>query len=59
MKRDRWHGYIKDYDGATLMEFSIDPRVDYLSTKRLADQQRRAVVQVRHTTSNRPTAASA
>jgi histone acetyltransferase len=46
MKRDRWHGYIKDYDGATLMEFCIDPRVDYLSTKRLADQQRRAVMQV-------------
>jgi len=45
MKRDRWHGYIKDYDGATLMEFCIDPRVDYLSTKRLADQQRRAVMQ--------------
>lgn len=45
MKRDRWHGYIKDYDGATLMEFCIDPRVDYLSTKRLADEQRRAVMQ--------------
>ena len=47
MKRDRWHGYIKDYEGATLMEFGIDPRVDYLGTKRLADEQRRAIMQVR------------
>jgi hypothetical protein len=46
MKRDRWHGYIKDYDGATLMEFCIDTRVDYLSTKRVADQQRKAIMQV-------------
>ncbi|KAL1503434.1 hypothetical protein AB1Y20_011922 [Prymnesium parvum] len=45
MKRERWHGYIKDYDGATLMEFIIDPRIDYLSTKRLADQQRNAIMQ--------------
>lgn len=45
LKRDRWYGYIKDYDGATLMEFVIDPRIDYLSTKRLAEQQRRAIMQ--------------
>eukprot|EP00326_Haptolina_ericina_P011083 CAMPEP_0181226614 /NCGR_PEP_ID=MMETSP1096-20121128/32352_1 /TAXON_ID=156174 ORGANISM="Chrysochromulina ericina, Strain CCMP281" /NCGR_SAMPLE_ID=MMETSP1096 /ASSEMBLY_ACC=CAM_ASM_000453 /LENGTH=242 /DNA_ID=CAMNT_0023319971 /DNA_START=75 /DNA_END=803 /DNA_ORIENTATION=+ len=45
MKRDRWYGYIKDYDGATLMEFCIDKRVDYLSTKRVADQQRKAIMQ--------------
>jgi hypothetical protein len=47
MKRDRWYGYIKDYDGATLMEFCIDKRVDYLSTKRVADQQRKAIMQVK------------
>jgi histone acetyltransferase len=27
MERERWHGYIKDYDGGTLMEFAIHPKV--------------------------------
>jgi len=31
MKRERWLGYIKDYDGGTLMECAIDTQVDYLN----------------------------
>ena len=26
-ERDRWHGWIKDYDGGTLMECIINPKV--------------------------------
>jgi len=45
MKRERWQGYLKDYEGATLMECVVDPTIDYLSTRQVAEQQRRAVVQ--------------
>ena len=44
MKRERWQGYLKDYEGATLMECVVDPTVDYLSTRQVAEQQRQAVV---------------
>ncbi len=30
MTRDQWGGYIKDYDGGTLMECRISRRVNYL-----------------------------
>lgn len=43
MKRGRWLGFIKDYDGGTLMECNIDPSVDYLSIRFFAEQQRAAV----------------
>lgn len=33
MPKDRWIGYIKDYDGGTLMECYIHPAMDYLSVK--------------------------
>ena len=36
------HRYIKDYDGATLMECAIDHSVSYLAIKRQAEQQRQA-----------------
>ena len=29
LERGRWVGFIKDYDGGTLMEFVIHPRVTY------------------------------
>ena len=44
MKRDRWQGYLKDYEGATLMECIVDPTIDYLSTRQVAEKQREAVV---------------
>ena len=34
----RWRGYIKDYDGGTLMECKVHPKVDYLNL----DTMRRA-----------------
>ena len=45
MKRERWQGFLKDYEGATLMECLVDPTIDYLSTRQVAEQQRKAVVQ--------------
>lgn len=44
MKRERWQGYLKDYEGATLMECLVDPTIDYLSTRQVAELQRQAVV---------------
>jgi hypothetical protein len=29
MDRERWHGYIKDYDGGTLMECHIHPKLPH------------------------------
>ena len=40
MEMRRWKGYIKDYNGATMMECRIDKHIDYLGTRRLAAQQR-------------------
>ena len=34
MEMRRWKGYIKDYNGATMMECRIETHVDYLSTRR-------------------------
>jgi histone acetyltransferase len=45
MKRERWQGFLKDYEGATLMECLVDPTIDYLTTRQIAEKQRTAVVQ--------------
>ncbi|EOD16902.1 hypothetical protein EMIHUDRAFT_427509 [Emiliania huxleyi CCMP1516] len=45
MKRERWLGYIKDYDGGTLMECAIDTQVDYLNIRFVAEEQRRAIAE--------------
>ena len=29
MPSERWKGYIKDYDGGTMMECYIHPTIDY------------------------------
>lgn len=29
LPRDNWVGYIKDYDGGTLMEYVINPKIPY------------------------------
>ena len=44
MRRERWQGYLKDYEGATLMECIVDPAIDYLCTRQVAEQQRTVVV---------------
>ncbi len=40
MHRRRWGGFIKDYDGGTLMECTIHPGLDYLNAKRTINTQR-------------------
>lgn len=42
MKRERWLGYIKDYDGGTLMECAIDTTVDYLKIRFVSEEQHEA-----------------
>lgn len=41
--RDRWSGFIKDYDGGTLMECEINQVVDYLNLAAIIKRQRSAV----------------
>jgi hypothetical protein len=36
----RWVGYIKDYDGGTLMECYIHPGMDYLNVPKIVAMQR-------------------
>lgn len=41
----RWQGYIKDYDGVTLMECILHPKVDYLNIPMLLKAQKMALVE--------------
>jgi len=41
----RWMGYIKDYDGGTLMECYVHPNVDYLNVKGIVAKQRAFILQ--------------
>lgn len=43
MPRERWIGYIKDYDGGTLMECRINHKVNYLNISLMIKEQREAV----------------
>ncbi len=43
-KSERWHGYIKDYDGGTLMQCEIHSEVDYLDIPGMVRKQRHAIV---------------
>jgi hypothetical protein len=40
MPRERWTGFIKDYDGGTLMECYIHPGMDYLRVTETVAKQR-------------------
>lgn len=40
MPKERWVGYIKDYDGGTLMECYIHPGMDYLNVTKITAKQR-------------------
>ena len=40
LPRERWAGYIKDYDGATLMQVHIHPTIDYLRITEIIKQQK-------------------
>eukprot|EP00898_Chlorokybus_atmophyticus_P004336 jgi/Chlat1/4903/Chrsp31S04819 len=43
MERERWHGYIKDYDGGTLMECILRDKLPYTKFPTIIRQQRQAV----------------
>ncbi|KAH7285928.1 hypothetical protein KP509_33G051500 [Ceratopteris richardii] len=43
MEKDRWQGYIKDYDGGTLMECKLDEKLPYIDLPALIRRQRQAI----------------
>lgn len=45
LPKDKWSGYIKDYDGGTLMECYISPQVNYLKLGEMFLQHRKRVIQ--------------
>lgn len=49
---ERWQGYIKDYDGVTLMECILHPKVNYLKIPMLLKSQKMALIEKMRETSN-------
>ncbi|KAI8326316.1 acyl-CoA N-acyltransferase [Martensiomyces pterosporus] len=45
LDRRLWMGYIKDYEGGTLMQCSMVPKVRYLNAKEILARQREAVLE--------------
>ncbi|XP_002960878.2 histone acetyltransferase GCN5 [Selaginella moellendorffii] len=43
LDKEIWHGYIKDYDGGTLMECRIDPILPYIDLPAMIRLQRQAI----------------
>ncbi|GMF25100.1 unnamed protein product [Phytophthora fragariaefolia] len=43
MARPNWYGYIKDYDGGTLMECTIHTQINYLRITSMIHKQREAI----------------
>ncbi|KAF3436227.1 hypothetical protein FNV43_RR23319 [Rhamnella rubrinervis] len=43
LEKDRWQGYIKDYDGGILMECKIDPKLPYTDLSTMIRRQRLAI----------------
>jgi len=39
-----WAGYIKDYEGATLMQCTVEDTQDYLNVKTMVSKQRRVII---------------
>ncbi|CAE6473705.1 unnamed protein product [Rhizoctonia solani] len=44
LPRSVWMGYIKDYEGGTIMQCSLIPKVNYLSVQELLAQQKQAII---------------
>ena len=44
LDRAAWAGYIKDYEGGTIMQCKLLPKVDYLSWREIVVQQREVVL---------------
>ena len=45
LNRADWAGYIKDYEGGTIMECKMVRKVDYLHTRDVIAQQREAILE--------------
>ncbi|KAJ7977318.1 histone acetyltransferase GCN5 [Quillaja saponaria] len=43
LEKDRWQGYIKDYDGGILMEYKINPKLPYTDLSTMIRMQRQAI----------------
>ncbi|KAL7219548.1 hypothetical protein ACSBR2_012577 [Camellia fascicularis] len=43
LEKERWHGYIKDYDGGILMECIIEPKLPYTDLSTMVRRQRQAI----------------
>ncbi|KAL3531283.1 hypothetical protein ACH5RR_010605 [Cinchona calisaya] len=43
LEKERWHGYIKDYEGGILMECKIDPKLPYTDLSTMIRRQRQAI----------------
>ena len=44
LPREVWAGYIKDYEGGTIMECEMLPKVDYLNVQEFIARQREAIL---------------
>lgn len=44
LDKRKWVGYIKDYEGSTIMQCSIVPRVKYLAIHEILSIQRNAIL---------------
>lgn len=44
LPRSVWAGYIKDYEGGTIMECALLPKVNYLEVRDIVARQREAVM---------------
>eukprot|EP00163_Fabomonas_tropica_P026823 TRINITY_DN5053_c0_g1_i1.p1 TRINITY_DN5053_c0_g1~~TRINITY_DN5053_c0_g1_i1.p1 ORF type:complete len:623 (+),score=164.61 TRINITY_DN5053_c0_g1_i1:1243-3111(+) len=44
LPRNRWEGWIKDYEGGTLMECCIDKDINYLTVPALVRKQKEAIL---------------
>ena len=45
MERRRWKGYIKDYEGGTLMHCAVAPGIDYRNIPGMIRSQRKLLVE--------------
>ncbi|TCD62923.1 histone acetyltransferase [Steccherinum ochraceum] len=45
LDRSVWAGYIKDYEGGTIMQCTLLEKVDYLKTRDIIAQQREAILE--------------
>jgi histone acetyltransferase len=44
LPRSIWAGYIKDYEGGTIMQCTMLPKVNYLETREIISRQREAIM---------------